>query len=291
MSKNLPAQRELSLPAYDGNRSLRDDMDIMSLPFFASEKGPAIRYMKAQIDTEKDNAWVEIKGNDDGIATMWDKRVLIHIRTMIDQAIREGKEVSQTVTFAPYDFFRAIGSGTGKTEYRNFEKSLDRLQGTTVKSSVDTDEVRGRHGRSWIQSYDFIEAKTSRGTRRSGVRVTLSDWLFAKWMEEGKTLAVPPEYFKIKSGIEMRIYELCRKFVGHQRIPVRMNLALFHERLNASRGRALDVKYAIKRIHGKGGVLGYDIIVEDHLPRTRAERVMVRMWKKDPDGPRLVRST
>ena len=88
MSKNLPAQRELTLPRYDGRRSLRDDMDIMALPFFASEKGPAIRYMRAQINTAKDSAWVEIKGNDDGIATMWDKRVLIHIRTMIDVVVR-----------------------------------------------------------------------------------------------------------------------------------------------------------------------------------------------------------
>ena len=288
MSKNLPVQRELSLPTYDGSRSLRDDMDIMALPFFASEKGPPLRYMKAHIETGKDNAWVEIKGNDDGIATMWDKRVLIHIRTMLDQAIREGKTVSQTVTFAPYDFFKAVGSGTGKTEYTNFEKSLDRLQGTTVKSSIDTEEVRGRHGRSWIQAYDFIETRTAQGTRRSGVRITLSDWLFSKWMQEGKTLSVPPQYFKLKSGIEMRIYELCRKFVGNQSIPIRMNLALFHERLNASRGRTLDVKYAIGRIHKRGGILGYDIMVEEHRPRTRSERVFVRMWRADSRVPRAL---
>lgn len=289
MSKNLPAQRELTLPPYDGRRSLRDDMDIMALPFFASEKGPAIRYMRAQINTDKDSAWVEIKGNDDGIATMWDKRLLIHIRTMIDEAIRRGETPKATVTFAPYDFFKAIGSGTGQTEYRNFEKSLDRLQGTTVKSSIDTDEVRGRHGRSWIQSYDFIESKTTRGTRRSGVRVTLSDWLFSKWMEEGKTLAVPPQYFKIRSGIEMRIYEICRKFVGNQDFPIRMNLALFHERLNASRGRTLDVKYAIGRIAKKGGILGYGIEVEEHRKRTRSDRVMVRMWKlKSAPRARLI---
>ncbi|WP_019962183.1 plasmid replication initiator TrfA [Woodsholea maritima] len=279
MSDLKAHQPDFFLPVYTPGRSLRDDQDFMSLPFFASEKGPAIFYMEAKIATKHVTQFVRVKGNQDGIATMWDKRLLVYIQTLILQTMNDGQPVSRKVTFAPYDFFKAIGSATGKNEYDRFKASLKRLKGTTVESDTQAQNMSALTGVGFIDSYQFRERNTANGKRNAGVTIVLSEWLFLKFTEEGKALAVHPDYFKLTSGIEMRIYELCRKFVGHQAHPIRMNLELFHLRVNGGRGRSLDMKYAINRVHKKGGILGYDIEVEPHKPRTPASRVMVRMSK------------
>ena len=283
MSKSSE-QRELQFPFDDGLHNLRDDRDIMSMPYFASgAKGKVVQHIRVELETPNDSAWVDIKGTQDGIADLFDKRVLLWIRMMIDQSRRDGREVSRTVVFAPYDYFHALGNRRpSKKDYEAFDRSLDRLKGTYIKSSVDAvlpngDVIRGNMRRGWIDEADYIEHHGATRTTRRGVRIRVSEWLFALWMEDGKALSVPREYFQIKSPLKMRIYELCRRFVGHQRIPVRMNLALFHKRLNGGEGRPTDIKKKIREIHEDGGLLGYDIVLEPHKKRTPPGRVMVRM--------------
>lgn len=277
-------QQELQFPVDDGLHKLRDDRDIMSMPYFAAgAKGKVIQSIRVELETAKDNSWVDIKGTQDGIADLFDKRILLWIRMMIDQSRLNGREVSRTVVFSPNDYFQAIGNRRpSKKDYVAFEKSLDRLKGTYLKSSVDAvlpsgDVLRGNTRRGWIDEADYIEHHGAHRITRRGVRIRVSEWLFALWMEDSRALAVPREYFQISSPISMRIYELCRRFVGTQRAPVRMNLELFHKRLNGGEGRPTDIKRKIRDIHEAGGILGYDVMLEPHRPRTSTRRVIVRM--------------
>lgn len=279
-----PEQRELQFPLDDGIHNLRDDRDILSLPYFASgAKGRVVQHIRVEVDTAKDNAWVDIKGTEDGIADMYDKRILTWCRMMLDQAHRDGRERSRTVLFSPFDYFQAIGTRRpSKKDYDAFDRSLDRLKGTYIKSSVDAvlpdgQIIRGNMRRGWIDEADYLEHQNATGIVRRGVRIKISEWLFAMWMQEGKSLSVPREYFQISSPIKMRIYELCRRFVGHQRIPIRMNLELFHKRLNGGEGRPTDIKKKIREVHEAGGLLGYDVELEPHRKRTPPRRVIVRM--------------
>tara|TARA_R110000744_G_scaffold91550_1_gene177546 strand:+ start:66138 stop:67028 length:891 start_codon:yes stop_codon:yes gene_type:complete len=281
---SLPTQHELQFPLDDGVHNLRDDRDILSMPYFASgAKGQVVQHIRVELETSSDQAWVDIKGTEDGIADMFDKRILLFIRMMLDQSTRDGRELSRTVRFAPYDYFQAIGTRRpSKKDYEAFDRSLDRLKGTYIKSSVDAvlpdgEIIRGNMRRGWIDEADYIEHRNATGVVKRGVRIRVSEWLFAMWMQAGKSLAVPREYFQIRSPIKMRIYELCRRFVGNQRVPVRMNLALFHQRINGGEGRPTDLKKKIREVQDEGGILGYDIRLEPHRKRTPPRRVIVCM--------------
>ncbi|VXD01980.1 Replication initiator protein A [Oceanicaulis sp. 350] len=279
-------QPDFFLPVYNGQQSLRDSLDFMSLPFFASEKGPAVFSMETKIATERDTAYVRLKGNQDGVATIFDKRLLVYIHTLIIQAINDGLTPSRQVNFTPYDYFKAIGKSPGKQDYERLKDSLRRLKGTTIETDRTAGEISALSGVGWIDSYSFKRKVTARGEMNGGISLVLSEWLFEMMTATSKTLSVHPGYFKLTSGVKMRIYELCRRFVGHQTIPVRMNLELFHQRLNGGRGRTLDIKYAIKAVHEEGGILGYDIEVAPHRPRTPPSRIMVEM--KAVKGPNRV---
>lgn len=289
MSDSRAVQAELfHLPIFTGSQRLRDSQDFMTLPFFASEKTATVFTMEARVDTERDTGFVRLKANEDGIATMWDKRILVYIHTLITQAVNQGQPVSRRVTFAAYDYFRATGKRPGSTDYERFRDALKRLKGTTIESDRTAGEVSALQGVGWIDSYSFERQKTAGREVNGRVTITLSEWLFEMMTATEKSLSVDPGYFKLTSPIEMRIYELCRKFVGHQTVPIRMNLELFHTRVNAGSGRTLDLKYAINRIHERGGVLGYDVQVLPHAKRTPAARVMVEMRKII--GPRALPS-
>lgn len=280
MTDSRAVQAELfQLPIFTESQSLRDSQDFMTLPFFASEKNAAVSTLEARIATERDTGFVRLKGNEDGIATMWDKRILVYIHTLLTQTLNEGREVSRRVTFAAYDYFRATGKRPGATDYERFRDALKRLKGTTIESDRTAGEISALQGVGWIDSYTFERRKTARGETNGRVTITLSEWLFEMMTATEKTLSVDPGYFKLTSPIHMRIYELCRKFVGRQTIPVQMNLELFHTRINAGSGRPLDIKYAINRIHKQGGILGYDVRLLPHAKRTPTRRVIVEMRK------------
>jgi len=165
-------QQELQFPVDDGLHKLRDDRDIMSMPYFAAgAKGKVIQSIRVELETAKDNSWVDIKGTQDGIADLFDKRILLWIRMMIDQSRLNGREVSRTVVFSPNDYFQAIGNRRpSKKDYVAFEKSLDRLKGTYLKSSVDAvlpsgDVLRGNTRRGWIDEADYLSITALTGSR------------------------------------------------------------------------------------------------------------------------------
>jgi len=284
MKQDVREQPELNLGQDDGISNLRDVRDIMSMPFFAvPEKGRPTFVIRVQLNTEKDKSYVDIKGTSDGVADMYDKRILLYARMMLDQRRKFGDEPSRTLIFSPHDYFRAIGKKRpSQKDYDAFEKSLDRLKGTFIKSSVDADLgdgefIRGNMRRGWIDEADYIEHRKPTGIIRRGVRIKISEWLYGLWMMDGQTLSVPRQYFEISSPITMRLYELCRKFVGHQRVPVRMNLELLHWRMNGGSGRPTDLKARIRGITKAGGILGYMIELEEHRSHTPSKRVIVKM--------------
>ena len=49
----------------------------------------------------------------------------------------------------------------------------------------------------------------------SSIDVKLSDWLYRAVLSK-EVLAISPDYFRLRSGIERRVYELARKHCGNQ---------------------------------------------------------------------------
>ena len=73
---------------------LRDDRATMEFPFFALQKRP----LMTPIIYQDGNVAIRISPGERGIASIWDKDVLIYLSSLINSKIERGEEVSRTGT-------------------------------------------------------------------------------------------------------------------------------------------------------------------------------------------------
>ena len=88
---------------------LRDDRATMEFPFFALQKRPLL----TPILYQDGNVSIRISPGERGIASIWDKDVLIYLSSLINAKIERGEPVSRTVRIAAYDMLRVTRRHTG----------------------------------------------------------------------------------------------------------------------------------------------------------------------------------
>lgn len=213
------------------NAPVKDEQRLMEFPFFGLQKQPRMQpfvYDDGQVK-------IEISPGEKGIATIYDKDVLIYCASVINDRMERGLEVSETVRFAPYDFLRLTGRGTGKDAYEAFLDSLFRLRSTTIRTSIATgDQPPERRGFGWINDWRAIEREAADGsTRMYGVEVTLNRWMFRAVVQDRRVLSINPRYFRLTMALERRVYELARKHCGRQD-EWRISLKRLHEKCGAN---------------------------------------------------------
>jgi len=93
---------------------LRADRATMEFPFFALQKRPLL----TPILYQDGNVSIRISPGERGIASIWDKDVLIYLSSLINAKIERGEEVSRTVRIAAYDMLRVTRRHTGKNGYQ-----------------------------------------------------------------------------------------------------------------------------------------------------------------------------
>ena len=93
---------------------LRDDRATMEFPFFALQKRPLL----TPILYQDGNVSIRISPGERGIASIWDKDVLIYLSSLINAKIERGEEVSRTVRIAAYDMLRVTGGTPARTATR-----------------------------------------------------------------------------------------------------------------------------------------------------------------------------
>ena len=131
----------------------RDSQDLMAFPFFSLAKSRRT----APIDFRAANVTIRVEGTQEhGIATIWDADILIWAASQIVEARDAGLRPSRLMQATPYEILRFIGRGTSLRDYQRLKAALDRLQSTTVATSIrETTEggctaSRGStSGRSW----------------------------------------------------------------------------------------------------------------------------------------------
>ncbi len=127
--EQLPLFR--ALPSED--MALRDAQDLMAYPFFSLAKSRRT----VPIRFEAGNIAITVEGvPEHGIATIWDADVLIWAASQIVQARDEGRPTSRLMAVTPYEILRFAQRSTGQTDYRMLKAALNRLQSTTVQTSI-----------------------------------------------------------------------------------------------------------------------------------------------------------
>ena len=165
--------RQLELfRARPGNMPPRDAQDLMSWPFFSLAKTPRVR----PIDFQMGDVTILVEAtHEHGMATIWDADVLIWAASQIVDARDRGLRTSRLMAATPYEILAFIGRGDSAQNYERLKAGLDRLQSTTVATSIRQPTERRRHRFSWIN--DWTERADGAGRPR-GLELILPDWFY-----------------------------------------------------------------------------------------------------------------
>src|SRR3546814_9891523 len=111
----------------------RDSQDLMAFPFCSLAKSRCT----APIDFRSGNITIRVEGTQEhGIATIWDADILIWAASQIVEAKDAGIQPSRRMQATPYEILRFIGRGKSLRDYQRLKAALDRLQSTTVATSI-----------------------------------------------------------------------------------------------------------------------------------------------------------
>ena len=196
--------------ARPGDMPPRDAQDLMSWPFFSLAKTPRVR----PIDFHMGEVTIVVEAtHEHGMATIWDADVLIWAASQIVDARDKGLRTSRLMAATPYEILRFIGRGDSAQNYERLKAGLDRLQSTTVATSIRQPTERRRHRISWINEW---KERADGAGRPRGIELILPDWFYAGVMMDALVLTIDREYFALTGGLERWLYRLVRKHGGRQ---------------------------------------------------------------------------
>jgi plasmid replication initiation protein len=192
--------------------ALKDDRHSMEHPIFSLSKN---RDLKVRHYEHNGNS-ITVKPGADGLATIWDKDVLIYLVSQLLEGLNQGREDarSRKIRFRAYDYLVSTNRPIGGEHYRRLEAGLDRLKGTTIKTNVSAGGVRFKHAFGLIDDWRSVE-RSPTDQRMIAVEVTISEWLYNAVVAR-EVLTLHRDYFRLGGGLERRLYELARKHCGHQ---------------------------------------------------------------------------
>lgn len=188
----------------------KDDLGSMEHPLFALQGGD--RRIRRY---EHRGTVVEVIPSAMGLATIFDKDILIYVVSQLVEALNRGREdVSRTVRITAYDLLVTTNRRTDGDAYQRLQDALTRLRGTTVTTNILSDGQRAREGFGLIDRYKIVEY--SGRDRMSALEVTISEWLF-RAVRAREVLTISRDYFRLRKPLDRRVYEICRKHCGTQR--------------------------------------------------------------------------
>ena len=206
-------QASLQLDLFVGAGSAiaaRDAQDLMAWPFFSLAK----RKRVTPIDFRMGEVTILVEATaEHGMATIWDADVLIWIASQIVEARDRGRATSRRIAAAPHEILRFTQRGTGKTGYERLKAALDRLQSTSIATSIRQTGTRRRHRFSWIN--EWRECLDARG-RATGIEMIIPDWFYEGVLDRALVLTIDPAYFRLTGGLERWLYRIVRKHGGRQ---------------------------------------------------------------------------
>jgi plasmid replication initiation protein len=198
-------------------RALRDDVDIMSLPFFSIEKTPRKEPIEFERIVGDRRQYIRVSPGEFGLATIWDNDIILYLRTQIIEALNRDREVGRRMSFHIHDCLVATGRGTGGKDYEAFKAAMTRLKTTTVLTNISTSDEIADEGFGWLESFKITKRRTAGGVDvMASCHVVVSEWLFGLFVNSRRALTVDSAYFDLQGGLERKLYGIVRKHLGQQ---------------------------------------------------------------------------
>ncbi len=230
--------------ASGGNIAVRDMQELMAWPFFSLAKSRRVR----AIDFRMGETAILVEPTlEHGMATIWDADVLIWVVSQLVEARDTGRATSRLILATPHEILTFTRRGTGKASYMRLRAALDRLQSTSIATSIRQCGARRRHRFSWINEWREIIAP---GGRAVGIELIIPDWLYAGVLDRALVLTIDPGYFALTGGLERWLYRIVRKHGGRQAAGWSFDLAHLYRKsgaLSPFKRFAFEVRAIVRR--------------------------------------------
>ena len=270
--------------------------DVMWRPFFALSNKPRLKPIVYSNDSVK----IEIVGSVEGMATIFDADVLMWFISQIVEAKDRGEPPSPQIDFYPYDCLRGIRRDTGGRQYELLMKSLRRLHGTVVRTTIrrrdqislsrsETQTLEA--GFHWIESYGIHREMEKGKEVVKGATVVIPSWIYKSVINRKNVLTIDDDYFLMKGGLERVLYLIARKHVGRQKC-YSLSMRQLHKKTGSERSfnkfshdiRKLVERNGLPEYYMMLSPKYYKVMCEGHsieLPKYLWEQEAVTFWNRE----------
>ncbi len=255
---------------------LKDIMPQMEHPFYSLSKKPETKVRRY----EHNGNWLEVIPSVKGLATIYDKDILIYTISQIMAKIKAGEKPGKRICINSYELLQFTNRGTSGRDYMALNDAFDRLVGTRIKTNIITGDEEQ------IDYFGLVDTASIR--RKNGLdgrllwcELQLSDWVFNA-IKANEVLTLHRDYFRLRKPIERRIYEIARKHCGHQK-KWSISLALLHKKSGSqsdNRKFKMNVKSIVKNNHLPDYMIEYDNNTDVITFKNRET-----WWKDKPNDP------
>ncbi len=229
---------------------LKDLMPQMEHPFYSLSKKPETTVRRY----EHNGNWLEVTPSVKGLATIYDKYILIYCISQIMAKLKRGEKVSKRVRINSRELLIFTNRGTSGRDYAALVESLDRLEGTRIRTNIRVNDEESTDGFGLIDA-SSIRRKRGLDGRLLWCEIVLSDWVFNAIRAQA-VLTLHPDYFRLRKPLERRLYELARKHCGAQP-EWACSVEVLHKK-SGSKSPLKQFRYLLKETAGS-----------DHLPDYR----------------------
>ena len=233
---------------------LKDMFAHMEHPFYSLSKQPDTEIRRY----EHNGNWIEITPSVKGMATIYDKDILLYCVSQLMAKIRKGEAItSPRIRINSRDLLIFTNRGTSGREYKALSEALDRLAGTRISTNIRTGGEIQYDNFGLIDAASIRRKNDTRDGRMLWCEVKLSEWVFNA-IKAGEVLTLNRDYFRLSKPLERRVYELARKHCGLQ---PKWSISL--EKLLKKTGSQSKLRRFRQMIN--------ELIKFDHLPDYRVE--------------------
>ena len=278
-NQSLSERGQLDLfRALPGDFAPRDAQDLMAYPFFSLSKTHRI----TPIDFAVGKVMIRVEAvPDHGMATIWDADILIWAASQIVQARDSGLRTSRLMAATPYEILTFVGRGKSLRDYQRLKAALDRLQSTTVSTTIRQPAEGRRHRFSWINEW---QERIDRHGKSAGIELIVPDWFYQAVLDDTLVLTIDRAYFDLTGGLDRWLYRLVRKHGGRQRDGWRFDFRHLHQKsgsLSPFKRFAFELRDIIRRQPLPGYTLSLEVEIGG---RALLAFEMIAPWGKPLDG-------
>lgn len=210
-----PVQLELELwEAFDADIPFRDERTNMSSPIVSISKS---KRTEPRRWVSKSGLEVEVVCDPEhGMATIWDYDLVMYAISQIAQAARRGENPGRSFRFHPADYFRAIGRAPdGGSKYERLDEAINRLYGTSINLRQDGKILR-RGGKMRLIDATHWE-RDAETNALHWIAISLPEQIYRAALSPDSILAISPDYFQLRSGLDRALYRIARRMAGTQK--------------------------------------------------------------------------